>query len=424
MGRTVTVVLGGGRGTRLFPLTSSRAKPAVPLGGKYRLIDIPISNAINSGLRELFVLTQFNSASLNAHISKTYRFDPFSGGTVEVLAAEQTENSPEWYQGTADAIRQMLHHMDGDDVDQMLILSGDHLYRQDYRGLLARHREMEADITVSMIPVTRAGCEGFGVMACNAQGIITRFKEKPKADEDITDYEAPPGLRRAWNLGDRTYLASMGVYVFRAAALRELLADPSNVDFGKDILPRVLNTHRVAAYLYDGYWEDIGTISAFYDANLALCEEDSAFRFYDAQAPIYTRPRFLPPALLWNTQLDRAIVAEGSVLKGVRVKRSIIGLRSMIMPGTVIEDSIVMGADLYQDDNQRSHLLAEGRVPMGIGEGCSLKRAIIDKNAAIGSGCTIHGSVGRPDADGPGWAVRDGIVCVMKNAVIPPGTTI
>jgi glucose-1-phosphate adenylyltransferase len=424
MGRTISVVLGGGRGTRLYPLTALRAKPAVPLGGKYRLIDIPISNSINSGLREIFVLTQFNSASLNAHLSRTYRFDPFSDGFVEVLAAEQTDKSGDWYQGTADAIRQMLHHMDDDGVDDMLILSGDHLYRMDYRPLIARHREMEADVTVSTIPVTREGCEGFGILQANANGIIVKFKEKPKADEDISDLVAPPGLRRAWKLDKRPYLASMGVYVFRMAALREMLANQGNVDFGKDILPRVLHTHRVAAYLFDDYWEDIGTIKAFYDANLLLCEENPPFKFYDERAPIYTRSRNLPPSLIWNSTVDRSVIAEGTVIRGARMVHSIIGCRAYIMSGCTIEDSIIMGADHYIFEDKRKALLADGKVPMGIGKNCTIKRAIIDKNTAIGDNVTIVGSPERPDADHGAYVVRDGIVCVAKGAVIPSGSVL
>lgn len=424
MGRTVTVILGGGRGTRLYPLTRLRAKPAVPLGAKYRLIDIPISNAINSGLREIYVLTQFNSQSLNAHIARSYRFDQFSTGFVEVLAAEQRDESADWYQGTADAIRQMLHHMDGDDVEDMVILSGDHLYRMDYGPMLARHREMEADITLSVFPVTRQGAEGLGIVQANANGIVQRFKEKPKADEDIADLAAPPGLRRAWKLGDRAFLASMGVYVFRMAALRELLAQRKNVDFGKDMIPGALNTHRVVSYLFDGYWEDIGTIKAFYDANLAMCEEDPPFKFYDAKAPIFTRSRLLPPTLVWDTHIERTVIAEGCVIKGATLVHSIIGLRSYIMNGTEIRDSIVMGADHYDFEEKRNRLLAEGKVPLGIGKNCSIRRAIIDKNTSIGDNVVIHGDVSRPEGDFGLFTVRDGIIAVSKNAVIPSGTVL
>lgn len=424
MGRTITVVLGGGRGSRLAPLTSLRAKPAVPLGAKYRLIDIPISNAINSGLREIFVLTQFNSASLNGHLAKTYQFDPFSKGYVEVLAAEQTDGRPDWYQGTADAIRQMLHHMDREGVEDMLILAGDHLYRMDYGPMLQRHREMEADITISVIPVDRKGCDGLGILQANANGIVQRFKEKPSAEEDISDVAAPPGLRRAWKLEDKPFLASMGVYIFRMQALRELLEKAENNDFGKDILPGALQTHRVAAYLFDGYWEDIGTIKAFYEANLMLCDENPPFKFYDEKAPIYTRARFLPPSLFWETNLDRSVVAEGCVIRGATISHSIIGLRSYIMPGTQIADSILMGADHFQFEEKRKALSEAGKVPIGIGANCSIRRAIIDKNAAIGDGCIIHGDINRPDGDFGYYTVRDGIICVAKNSVIPPGSVL
>jgi glucose-1-phosphate adenylyltransferase len=424
MGRTITVILGGGRGSRLYPLTRLRAKPAVPLGAKYRLIDIPISNAINSGLREIYVLTQFNSQSLNGHISKTYRFDPFTSGHVEVLAAEQRDESADWYQGTADAIRQMLHHMDKDGAEDMLILSGDHLYRMDYRPMIARHREMEADITISVIPVSREGAEGFGILQANANGIVQKFKEKPKKDEDISELMAPPGLRRAWKLEEKPYLASMGVYIFRMEALRELLAKVENVDFGKDVLPGALNTHRVVSYLFDDYWEDIGTIKAFYEANLLMCEEDPPFKFYDEQAPIFTRPRFLPPTLVWDTHIERSVIAEGCVLKGANIVHSMIGLRSYVMHGTEIRDSIVMGADHYQFEDKRVRLLAEGKVPIGIGKNCSIRRAIIDKNAAIGDNVTIHGDLSRPEGDFGHFTVRDGIVSVAKNAVIPSGTVL
>lgn len=426
MGRSIVVVLGGGRGTRLAPLTQMRSKPAVPLGGKYRLIDIPISNAINSGLREIFVLTQYNSQSLNNHLTKTYRFDPFSAGFVEVLAAEQREESPEWYQGTADAVRQMLHHMNRDgEVDDVVILSGDHLYRMDYAAMLARHREMEADITISVIPVNREKCEGFGVLQADGQGLVRRFKEKPKKDEDISDLQAPPGLRRAWKLEERPYLASMGVYVFRWSVLKELLANPANVDFGKDVLPGALGTRRIAAYLFDGYWEDIGTIKAFYESNLLLCDTNPPFKFHDEFAPIYTRPRFLPPSLVWNSTVDRAVVAEGCVIRGAKVERAIIGLRNHVEEGSVIRDAILMGNDKFQYDDQRARCIAEGRIPMGIGKNCHIERAIVDMNACIGNDVVIRGHVDRPDEDGDGgWVCRDGIVVIPKGAVIPHGTVI
>jgi len=424
MSGTITVVLGGGRGTRLFPLTEVRAKPAVPLGGKYRLIDIPISNAINSGLRQIFVLTQFNSASLNSHISNAFRFDHFSAGFVEVLAAEQTDESGDWYQGTADAVRQQMMQLDRLGVENVLILSGDHLYRMDYRQLLARHEEASADITVSAIPVTRKQCEGFGVVGCDLDGMITQFKEKPPMSEDVSHLQLPKTLQQLWNVGERTYLASMGVYVFRLSILQELLSDPGNVDFGKHILPKAINNLGVAVHCFDDYWQDIGTIGAFYDANIALCGDDPPFRFYDVDAPIYTRPRYLPPSFVRNAQIEQSLVADGCVILGAKVTGSIVGLRSRIMPGATVTDSILMGNDWYETAERRAEMAAEGQLAIGVGEGASIKRAILDKNVRIGPGAIIHGDVNRPDEEGADWLVRDGIVILRKGAVIPAGTVI
>ncbi len=414
------MVLGGGRGTRLFPLTAERAKPAVPLGGKYRLIDIPLSNAINSGLREVFVLTQFNSASLNAHVARTYRFDMFSQGFVEILAAEQTERSGDWFQGTADAVRKHLHRFVREGVDNVVILSGDHLYRMRYDQMVAYHDEVSADITVAAIPVTRAECHGFGVLCPSPEGLVTGFLEKPADDRDISDYRLPRKLKKAWGT-DQDYLASMGVYVFRADVLEELLDNEEFIDFGGDILPAAIHTHTVAAYLFDDYWEDIGTIRAFYEANLKLTNDDPQFRFYVPDEPIYTRARFLPPTVYRNAQIDHSLVSEGCLLDHATVERSIVGQRSWLLSKSVIRNSIVMGADYYELNEDRQKVLEEGRVPLGVGEGASLREAIVDKNARIGAGAKIHGDVERPDETHDDWCVRDGIVIVRKNAVIPPG---
>jgi glucose-1-phosphate adenylyltransferase len=424
MNDTLTVVLGGGRGNRLMPLTAMRAKPAVPLGGKYRLIDIPISNAIHSGLRRIYVLTQFNSASLNSHITKTYRFDAFSNGWVDVLAAEQTNRSADWYQGTADAIRQQLDQITKRWVRKVLILSGDHLYRMDYSKLVRRHEEAGADVTVSCIPVTRKGCSGFGVLRSNDQGFLEGFKEKPRDDEDISALETPPSLRTAWAMGDKPFLASMGVYVFSREALVELLSERAHIDFGQHVIPAALRSRRVAAYLFDGYWEDIGTIEAFFNANLAMCGEDPPFLFGDEEWPIFTRPRFLPASKFLDANISRSLVADGCVLFGATVKNSVIGLRSRLFKGCSVEDSIIMGADYLETPEQRRKLLAEGVLPVGIGEGSSIRRAIIDKNARIGPGCVIHGSPDRREEDHGHWAVREGIVVVGKSATIPAGTTL
>jgi glucose-1-phosphate adenylyltransferase len=424
-GRTVTVVLGGGRGTRLFPLTAVRAKPAVPLAGKYRLIDIPISNAINSGLREIYVLTQFNSASLNAHVTKTYRFDAFSHGTVEILAAEQTETSQDWYQGTADAVRQHLHHFLRDGVENVIVLSGDHLYRMDYRQLLERHETAGADITISTISVPRSECGGFGVVGVDDAGWVGSFCEKPPDTKDLSHLEVPKPLRDAWSMGDSPFLASMGVYAFRAEVLEQVLADFELIDFGHHILPRAVKAkRRVAAFHFDDYWEDIGTVRSFYDANLALCGDTPPFRFFDAHAPIYTRARFLPPSLIRNVQVEHGFIADGCMLFGSRIENSVIGLRSRMAPGSEVVDSIIMGADYYETAERRAAVRAAGGVPVGIGRNASVRRAIIDKCARIGDGARVHGHPDRPDEDHAAWVVRDGIVIVRKNATIPPGTVL
>jgi glucose-1-phosphate adenylyltransferase len=406
----------------LYPLTELRAKPAVPLGAKYRLVDVPLSNSINSGLREVFVLTQFNSASLNAHIARTYRFDMFSNGYVEVLAAEQTDQSGDWYQGTADAVRQHMERFRRS--DNVLILSGDHLYRMDYRKMLEQHEESNADITVSTIALRRDQLGGFGVLAADAQSKIFAFREKPSDDEDLSMMRLPAARRDALGLGDRDHLASMGVYVFKTSVLQEVLAQPDNIDFGKHILPKAIHERAVSAYIYDDYWEDIGTIRSFYEANIALTHDDPQFRFYVPEAPIYTRARYLPPSVYRDTHISRSIIADGCLLFGAEVKDSVVGIRSRIDLGARVERSILIGGDFYELDENRRAIIDRGELPIGIGEGASVKRAIIDKNARIGPGAIIHGAPDRPDASGEGWLVRDGIVIVRKNAVIPPGTVI
>lgn len=423
-GRTLTVVLGGGRGTRLHPLTAVRAKPAVPLGGKYRLIDIPISNSLNSGLREIFVLTQFNSASLNAHVTKTYRFDPFSHGTVEILAAEQTDSSGDWYQGTADAVRQHLHRFSRDGVEHVMILSGDHLYRMDYRDLIERHEAADADITISTIPVNRQQCTGFGVVGVDKFGMVRGFREKPPIEEDISDLEMDDALKRTWGT-EMPFIASMGVYVFRVKTLETLLEDVSLIDFGHHILPYAVSTGlRVAAHLFDDYWEDIGTVRSFYEANIRLCEDEPPFRFYEPTAPIYTRARFLPPTVVRNLSVDHGLVADGCLLLGAEIVRSVIGIRTRLMPGSRVEESVVLGADYFETAEQRAKLRAQGRIPIGIGQDTSIKRAIIDKNARIGRGVVIHGDPNREDETHEDYVVRDGIIIVRKGVIIPDGSVL
>jgi glucose-1-phosphate adenylyltransferase len=424
----VAVILGGGAGTRLFPLTQHRSKPAVPLGGKYRLIDVPVSNCINSGITQLFILTQYNSASLNRHIARTYRFSSFSTGFVEVLAAEQTKDNPEWFQGTADAVRQMIPHIRDWRVDTLLVLSGDHLYRMNYEKFLQRHFETNADITVSVIPSKREEAEEFGLLKTDANGKIIEFKEKPKGDAleamrvDTTQF----GLS-AEEAENRPFLASMGIYVFNYERLVGLLGeDKSSVDFGKQIIPSALDRYNVQAHLFKHYWEDIGTIRAFYEANLDLAAPLPKFNFFDADAPIYTRSRYLPPSKVHNCNIDNSMVSEGCILNGIRAQKSIIGLRSRIDNGTIIENSIVMGSDFFESIEEIK-LNVEKQIPhIGIGENCTIRRSIIDKNARIGNNVQLINQRGIDHEDDTNgcYYIREGIVIIPKNAVIPSGTVI
>lgn len=424
MPQVYTVILGGGRGQRLYPLTKHRAKPAVPVGGKYRLIDIPLSNAINSGFRHIAVLTQFNSASLNSHITNTYRFDIFGQGQVEVLAAEQSDEGGDWFQGTADAVRKQIRRLTAWGVEHLVILSGDHLYRMNYREMFDRHIEAGADATVSVIPVDRAGVTGLGVLSVDERGDVTAFREKPRADEDISSLLSPAPLREKWGLGGNEFLASMGVYIFRLSTLREMLTNESYMDFGKDILPDMLGKHRVSAHLFRGYWRDIGTIEALYDANLALTDEDPPFRFHHPDGPIYTRQRFLPASKLVDARVNRSILSDGCLLFGSELDHCVIGIRSRVQKGARLKDVVMMGADYYEDDDVRAANLARGVEAIGVGRDCVIERAILDKNARIGAGCILRGAVGRPDEDGDGWYVRDGIVIVPKDATLPEGTIV
>ncbi len=424
----VSVILGGGAGTRLFPLTKERAKPAVPLGGKYRLIDVPVSNCINSGLTHIFVLTQFNSASLNRHISRTYRFSTFSTGFVEVLAAEQRNDSPEWFQGTADAVRQMIPHIRDFKVDTVLILSGDHLYRMDYRKFLERHYETNADVTISVIPCRPDEAEGFGLLKTDADGRIVEFKEKPKAEalESMRVDTTTFGLS-AEQAAARPFLASMGIYVFNYKRLIELLSeDTSRLDFGKEIIPQSIKSLNVQSHFYQDYWEDIGTIKAFFDANLDLASPLPKFNFFDTESPIYTRSRYLPPSKIHNCDIDNSMISEGCILSGMHARNSIIGLRSRIDAGARVENSIIMGSDYFESltDLTRN---AEARIAhIGIGKNTIVRRAIVDKNARIGNNVQLINIEGVETLDGPkgSYFVREGIIIVPKNAYIPDGTIV
>ncbi len=384
MKKVLAIILGGGAGTRLYPLTKLRAKPAVPLAGKYRLIDIPVSNCINSELFKIYVLTQFNSASLNRHISRAYSFSGFTDGFVEVLAAQQTLENPNWFQGTADAVRQYIWLLEEWDVDEYLILSGDHLYRMDYRLFVQRHRDTQADITLSVVPVADRLASSFGLMKIDSSARVIDFSEKPKGD-DLLKMQVDTtvlGLN-AEQAKQQPYIASMGIYVFKKDVLIKLLKESlEQTDFGKEIIPSAAKDYNVQAYLFGGYWEDIGTIEAFYEANLALTQQpEPPFSFYDEKAPIYTRPRYLPPSKLLDCQVTESIIGDGCILKNCRVNHSVLGVRSHVEPGCIIEDSLVMGADFYQPFVEQESHCENGIIPLGIGANTTIRRAIIDKNA-------------------------------------------
>jgi glucose-1-phosphate adenylyltransferase len=418
----VAVILGGGQGQRLFPLTLYRSKPAVPIGGKYRLIDLPISNCLHSGIEKICVLTQFNSASLHRHISTTYRFDIFSDGFVEILAAEQTQDNTNWYQGTADAVRQQLRRILSKRVDLCLILSGDHLYRMDYRPFLRAHQENQAEVSIAVKPVTREQAPGLGILKMAADGRIVDFREKPKtaAELDELRLEAPPSGSR----DDELYLASMGIYIFDPEVLISLLMNNDKEDFGKHIIPEAIHKLRVFAYPFQGYWEDIGTIGSFYRANLALTEFDPPFDFFHPRAPIYTHPDFLVGARLAHCHLDRAIVEEGCYVEKAVIEHSVLGRRSIIGPGVRMIDTVMMGADYYENAADLARDEGKGVPPIGVGARSTIERAIIDSNARLGEGVVIRNLQGVTHADGPCYYIRDGIVVVAKNAVVPAGTTI
>ena len=429
MKSVLAIILGGGAGTRLYPLTKFRAKPAVSLAGKYRLIDIPVSNCINSEIHKIYVLTQFNSASLNRHISRTYQFSQFTEGFVEVLAAQQTPDSPSWFQGTADAVRQYLWLFDSWNVDDFLILSGDHLYRMDYSLFVGRHRATNADITLSVVPVGTKQASEFGLMKIDGTGRVIDFYEKPKGDAlnamrvDTTVLGLTPE-----QANERPFIASMGIYVFKKHVLIDLLQKSlDQTDFGKEIIPGSARDYNVQAYLFDSYWEDIGTIEAFYQANLALTvQPQPPFSFYHEDAPIYTRSRYLPPNKLLACHITESTITEGCILKNCRIHHSVIGLRQRINADCVIEDSLLMGADFYEPLSESSQQITQGKIPIGIGEGSVVRRAIIDKNARIGANVQIINKdrIQEAEREDLGFYIRSGIVVVLKNATIMDGTII
>ena len=431
MKRVLAIILGGGAGTRLYPLTKMRAKPAVPLAGKYRLIDIPVSNCINSEITKIYVLTQFNSASLNRHLTMTYNLSAgFGQGFVEVLAAQQTPDSPSWFEGTADAVRKYQWLFQEWDVDHYLILSGDQLYRMDYSKFVQHHIDTNAQLSVGALPVDPAQAEGFGLMRTDARGRILEFREKPKGEalEEMRVDTRSLGLSQE-EAERRPYLASMGIYVFSRHTLFDLLhTNPSATDFGKELIPAALaRGDQLQSFLFDDYWEDIGTIGAFYEANLALTDQPNpAFSFYDEKFPIYTRPRYLPPSKLQDAQVTDSIVGEGSLIKACSIHHCVLGIRTRVEDEVVLQDTLVMGADYYESSEERLVLRERGGIPIGVGKGTTVKRAILDKNVRIGRDVTIVNKDRVEEADRPelNFYIRNGIVVVVKNGTIADGTVI
>jgi glucose-1-phosphate adenylyltransferase len=422
MADVLSVILGGGKGTRLFPLTKDRSKPAVPFGGKYRIIDIPISNCINADLKQIYILTQFNSASLHIHLAHTYMFDHFSRGFVEILAAEQTHEHTSWFEGTADAVRKNLAHFRNVKPDYYIILSGDQLYRMDLQDFLESHKESGAEITIACTPVTREEASDFGILRANKQSIITDFIEKPGPVKDISDYKAPEGMKTT-RKGD-LYLASMGIYIFNAKALEKCL-DNGFTDFGKEVIPDAITKLKVNAYPFEGYWEDIGTIRSFYEANLNLANIKPDFDVYDEDKPIYTQMYNLPPSKMNFSSMNQSIASEGCIVTNASITNSIVGVRTIIESGASLNGVVCMGADFYENELQKQANTDE-RIPnVGIGKGAIIKGAIIDKNSRIGEGCRIGiDNISRNDGNYESYHIVDGIIVVPKNGILFPGTVI
>ncbi|MEM9555020.1 MAG: glucose-1-phosphate adenylyltransferase [Acidobacteriota bacterium] len=417
----VTAILGGGQGTRLWPLTRDRAKPAVPVAGKFRLIDVPISNSLHAGIERIYVLTQFNSASLHRHIAQTYRFDVFSSGFVNILAAEQSVGNREWYQGTADAVRQNIDRLTDEEPRDVLVLSGDQLYQLRLREFVTRHRDLEAELTIAVTPVSREQAPGLGIMRIDASGRIVEFVEKPSdpADLDRLTLDAATIEALGVEAEPGTLLASMGMYAFRSDVLEDLLgADASQTDFGKEIIPSAIGERAVYAYLYNGYWRDIGTVGAFHEANLELTSPDPPLDLYDHEYPIYTHARFLAATKIQDCRIEQSVLAEGSILSGSEIVRSVIGIRSLVRSGTRLEETIVMGTRPGQVTQP------EDAVRLGIGHDCKIRRAIIDTGARIGDGCQLLNEAGVEEADGDGWVIRSGVIVVPAGARLPAGTVV
>ena len=417
---TVSIILGGGAGSRLYPLTASRSKPAVPIGGKYRLVDIPISNCINSNLNRIFVLTQFNSASLNQHIKNTYHFSAFSSGFVDILAAEQTPDNPGWFQGTADAVRQSLRHLAKMDFEYVLILSGDQLYQMDFSKMIDAHKKTGAALTIATIPVGEKEAPEFGILKSNQENVITCFVEKPKK-EILKDWISDTGTEMKSQ--GRNYLASMGIYVFNKEILYQFLNEvhPNATDFGKEIIPDSIAHYKVLSYQYGGYWTDIGNIYSFFEANIALTQDVPLFNLFDSAQTVYTRARMLPPAKVSGTIINKAILSEGCIIHAKEVTNSVVGIRARIGKDTVIKNTYIMGCDYYENIEQINEKNKKGAPILGIGERCIIEDAIIDKNCSIGNDVTIKGGAHLEKVDHPLYTIKDGIVVVKKGAVIPNG---
>ncbi len=419
----IAIILGGGAGSRLKPLTATRSKPAVPIAGKYRLVDIPISNCLNSNIGRMFVLTQFNSASLNKHIKNTYHFSAFSSAFVDIIAAEQTTDNPNWFQGTADAVRQSLRHIEQNEFDYVLILSGDQLYQMDFEEMVRNHIKSEAEITIATIPVSEKDATEFGILKSDDNNFITSFIEKPK-HEVLGDWVSDTGeeMRSA----GRVYLASMGIYIFNRKLLFDLLLEDNSVakDFGKEIIPSSIEKHRVVSYQYEGYWTDIGNIHSFFEANLSLCQDLPPFNLFDNSKIVYTRSRMLPPAKVSGTTLERTIVADGSIIHASRIENSVIGIRTRIGSGTTVVNTYIMGSDYYETFDDMDLASARGLPKLGIGERSYIRNAIIDKNCRIGDDVRINGGPHLPNADHSLYTVKDGIVVVKKGAILPNGFVI
>jgi glucose-1-phosphate adenylyltransferase len=424
----LSLILGGGRGARLFPLTKLRAKPAVPIAGKYRLIDIPISNCINSGLKRIYILTQFLSVSLHRHIANTYKFDPFSQGFVEVLAAQQTLEAADWYQGTADAVRQNLNVLEAEDSREVLILAGDQLYRMDFGQLIRTHRDSGADVTIAVLPVHRSQVSGFGIMQLDDTGRVIGFVEKPKTEEQLAPVQMPVEWleRRGIQSQGRQFLASMGIYLFNRKTLIELLQEkPLAADFGKEIFPRGLRTRHVQAHLFDGYWEDVGTIKSYHEASLALASDNPPFDFHSPEGVIYTRMRFLPASRVCNAELEQCLISDGCVVQaGAKLTRSVIGVRSRIGRGVTLRDTVVIGADQYETEAERAENRRNGIPDLGVGDGTLIERAIVDKDCRIGRNVHIVNRQNVQEASGESYTICDGIVVIPKGAVVADGTVI